>query len=209
MNRHDHNTMSRLAADLKADCIATRVAAKEQLVGWAIEHMRGTARRMLRGFPRVKRWDQTDDVLQGAAIRLSRALDAVTPADGRQLFGLMALQVRRELLDLARKYGSEESFARHHDTNVVAGSGPDLMKIGCVVDSAETSAAELEAWTRFHEAVSRLADEERELFNLVWYLGLKQEDVARLCECSLRTAARRWEQTKRHLIEHLGGQAPA
>src|SRR5262249_56346137 len=62
------------------------------------------ARRMLRRFPAVHRWEQTDDVLQNAQLRLLRALQAVTPDSTRAFFGLAAEQIRRELLDLARRY---------------------------------------------------------------------------------------------------------
>lgn len=198
-----------VCAAFAAGPVGDRAVAKEWLVAWAIEHMRTTASRMLRGFPRVRRWDETDDVLQEAALRLSRALDAVPPADGRRLLGLMALQVRRELLDLARKYSGDDSFARHHDTNVLDASGQELLKVGCAVDPREASAADVEAWTRFHDVASRLDEDERELFNLVWYLGLKQDDAARVLGCSVRTVARRWELTKKHLAERLAGQEPA
>lgn len=207
--RRRERPIDAICADFSAGSGAARSAAKEQLVDWAIEHMRATARRMLRGFPRVRRWDETDDVLQEAALRLSRALDATTPADGRQLLGLMALQVRRELIDLARRYGGAESFARNHDTNAIAVSGRHLMWVGYAIDPESSPAEEGETWARFHEAASQLDEEERELFNLVWYLGLKQEDAARLLGCSVRTVARRWEATKKHLLARLGGQAPA
>src|SRR5690242_5295106 len=61
-------------------------------------------RKMLRTFPAVRRWEQTDDVYQGAAIRLRRALKKVMPKNSREFFGLAALQVRRELLNMAAVY---------------------------------------------------------------------------------------------------------
>ena len=196
-------------AVLATGSAAARAAARDRLVEWTIEHVRATASRMLRGFPRVRRWDETDDVIQGAALRLSRALDAVTPADGRQLLGLMSLQVRRELIDLARKYASEESFARHHDTNAIAVAGEHLMRSEAAVDPHSPPGDEVDAWTRFHDVAGRLDEDERELFNLVWYLGLRQEDAARVLGCSVRTVARRWELTKKHLLAGLGGQEPS
>src|SRR5436305_11969042 len=47
-------------------------------------------RKMLRTFPAVRRWEQTDDVFQGAAMRLRRALKEVTPKSTREFFGLAA-----------------------------------------------------------------------------------------------------------------------
>ena len=50
-------------------------AAKNELLRYAYERLRGLARKMLRqDFPRLKNWEETDDVLQNAALRLDRAL---------------------------------------------------------------------------------------------------------------------------------------
>ena len=69
-------------------------------------------RKMLRTFPAVRRWEQSDDVFQGAAMRLRRALKGLTPGSTREFFQLAALQVRRELLDLAAVYRHRGSPSR-------------------------------------------------------------------------------------------------
>jgi len=163
---------------------------------------------MVKGFPQVRRWDETDDVVQGAAIRLTRALDSVALVDSRHLFGLIAMQVRRELVDLARRYGGVESFAFHHETNAVDNGGQPRMRSDAAVDTADTDPDSVASWSRFHEAAAALDEDERELFNLVWYLGLTQDQAASALGCSVRTVARRWDVLKRHLIARLGGQAP-
>jgi hypothetical protein len=43
---------------------------------------------MLRNYPHLKRWEQTDDVFQRAALRLYRSLGEVQPASPREFFGL-------------------------------------------------------------------------------------------------------------------------
>lgn len=187
---------------------ATRLAARDGLVSAAVEHMRNVAHRMVRGFPQVRRWDETDDVVQGAALRLTRALDSVTPTDGRHLLGLVAMQVRRELLDLARRYGGPESFARHHETNAVSLKGQQVLHSDTAVDPTEVDSEGISSWTRFHEAAGSLEGDEQELFNLVWYLGLSQEQAAGALACSVRTVARRWDALKRRLVLQLEGQAP-
>src|SRR6516165_7798940 len=62
------------------------------------------ARSMLRGFPNVRRWADTDDVLQSALMRLLHTLQATRPENTRHFANLAALHIRRELLDLARHY---------------------------------------------------------------------------------------------------------
>src|SRR5690242_14763958 len=83
-------------------------AALNELIRLAAERLETLTRRMLRDFPRVRRWAQTDDVLQNALVRLCRALQQVQPAGAREFYALATTQIRRELLDLARHYSGPE-----------------------------------------------------------------------------------------------------
>ena len=50
-------------------------AAKNELLRYAYERLRGLARKMMRqDFPRLKNWEETDDVLQNEALRLNRCM---------------------------------------------------------------------------------------------------------------------------------------
>lgn len=196
-----------LIAKLAAADGADREWAKDRLIGLAIDQFRTIAHRMLTGFPAVRRWEQTDDILQGAAIRLARALEEVRLQDARHLFHLMAMQVRRELLDLTKRYAAQHSFARQHETNALPGRS-ELVKVDIAPDPEQTTSDQLSSWTDFHAAASTLEEHERELFHLVWYLGMNQEEAASVIGCSVRSVARRWELTKKHLLRRLGGQAP-
>ena len=49
---------------------------------------------MLKGYPGVARWEQSNNVAQNALIRLDRALRAVAPPTARDFFRLAAAQVR-------------------------------------------------------------------------------------------------------------------
>lgn len=187
---------------------AARLAARDALVSAAVDHMRAMAHRMTRGFPQVRRWDETDDVVQGASLRLARALDDIAPTDERHLLNLVALQVRRELIDLARRYSGAESFAQHHETNVARIDGQELCRSDAAEDPFQVDPEGADSWSRFHEVADKLCAEDRELFNLVWYLGLSQEQAAKTLGVSVRTIARRWDIVKRHLLTELKGQAP-
>lgn len=198
-NRHLQDTLSRLAAG--------DATARDDVMGFACERMRGMAHRMLRTFPTVRRWDETDDIVQNAAMRLYRALSQTTPLNPRGLLGLAAVQVRRELLDLARRHAGPESYGANHETNVQRIDGRDLPKIDLAADSAGP-ADQLDRWTRLHEAAEILPDEEREIFHLVWYMGFKQEEIAGLLGCSVRTVKRRWESAKTMIKRTLDGDPP-
>jgi len=51
-------------------------------------------------------------------------------------------------------------------------------------------------WTQLHEAAAALPEEDRRLFDLAWYMGLRQDEVASILGCSLRTVKRRWGHVK-------------
>lgn len=183
-------------------------ALRTELIELSYARMQALARRMIGGFPHVRRWDDTADVVQAAALRLHRALADVDLRDPRHLLRLAALQLRREFLDLARKYASPDSFAAHHETNALATADGFVMKVDRVIDPAAEPTDRLESWTRLHDAVAALPDAERELFDLVWFLGATQHDIAALTGSSSRTVRRRWEELKRRLVATLDGDFP-
>ena len=79
--------------------------ARDELLAHAADRLRRLTRKLLRDdFDRLRRWEETDDVFQNAAVRLCRALGDVVPATPLEFFRLAAAQIRRELLDLARHH---------------------------------------------------------------------------------------------------------
>lgn len=183
------------------------VSAREEVIAWASERMREIAHRMLRTFPTVSRWEETDDVVQNAALRLDRALRQTIPAEPEGLVGLAATQVRRELLDMAKKHRGPESYAANHETNYQRLDGELRAKVDDVVQHSEPVDG-LERWTRLHTMAGELPDEESTVFHLCWYLGLKQDEIARELGCSLRTVKRRWESAKERLAAAMPGERP-
>src|SRR5262245_52885470 len=81
---------------------AGETVARDELFRQVSARLERLARKMLRRFPEVARWEQTGDVLQNALPRLLRALEVVRPGSVREFFGLAAEQLRRTLIDLAR-----------------------------------------------------------------------------------------------------------
>ena len=183
------------------------VSARDDLIVWASQRMGTIAHRMLRRFPTVSRWEQTDDVVQNAALRLARALQASVPADARGLVALAATQVRRELLDLARNYRGPESFAIHQETNFQRLNDDVRAKVDDAAQPDEHVDG-LERWTCLHTVAGELPDDEREVFHMCWYLGLKQGEIAALLGCSVRTVKRRWEAAKVRLAASMPGGRP-
>jgi RNA polymerase sigma factor (sigma-70 family) len=157
------------------------------------------ARHMLRGFPNVKRWADTDDVLQGALVRLLRTLRNLRPESTRDFLNLAALHIRRELLDLARHFRSR--------LDRPTGAGDDGDELAELPDGSGAG-GELELWAAFHEQLDRLPTEEREVVALTFYHGWTQAQIAELFGVDERTVRRRWRSACRQLSEALGGQLP-
>lgn len=185
---------------------AGEAAARDALIDHACERLRRLTRKLLRGYPVVRRWEQTDDVFQRAVLRLYQSLDTVQPADVRGFVGLAATQIRRELIDLARHYGGPEGIAANHATDTAGRGIPKIDQLEVADDT--DGPATLQLWTEFHQQASRLPDEEREVFDLIYYDGLPQSEVARLLGVTERTVKRRWRSAKVWLHDALGGALP-
>lgn len=183
--------------------------ARSELIAHACERLRCLASRMLKSYPNVRRWEQTDDVFQNALLRLCRALEATKPESVRHFYNLAALQIRRELIDLALHHKGPHADGANHHTD---GSGKAADDRGGAIDGRADDSDEpdsLEAWSSFHERVNGLPDEEREVFNLLWYDELNQEEAATLLNVSLRTIKRRWQSARFKLAEALAAQEKA
>lgn len=163
------------------------------------------ARKMLRGYPKVRRWEQTADVLQEALLRLDRALRQAPPNDARHFFNLATVQIRRTLLDLARRYTGPMGWAAHYESVYGHVERPGEKRAQHAGDREPIS---LEDWTAFHEAVGALPDDEREVFQLTWYQGLTQRETASLMEVDERTVRRYWLSAKLKLARRLHENDP-
>jgi RNA polymerase sigma-70 factor (ECF subfamily) len=175
-------------------------AARHEVITHACVRLEALTRRMLRLYPRLRRWEQTGDVLQNAILRLHRSLATVRPESPAQFYGLAAAQIRRELIDLARHhFGPEGAAAHHHTDGAEPADGPVMRK-----EDPGGGPATLAEWTDFHEKVQRLPGAEREVFDLLWYEGLTQAEAATVLGVTERTVKNRWRSAKLGLRRLLG-----
>jgi len=192
-------------AESVARLAAGDLSARERILERCGARLRLLARRMLRRFPEVHRHDDTDDVFQQAALRLHDALGDMTRRGEtpRSIMALAATQVRRTLLDLARRNRGPWSHAANHDTNVDAGGGHHVERL------TDSAVEPLDRWEAFHAAVESLPDEQREVVLLAWYMGADQRSIATVAGCSERTVRSRWRQARERLRTTLAGEPPA
>lgn len=170
--------------------------ARSLLIDHACDRLLKLTRKMFHGFPGLRRWEQTDDVFQNSLIRLHRALSGVELESVRHFFHLAAEMVRRELLDLKKHYYGVHGEARNHHTD----HQPSDDAGGVLARSAGLP-EDLDRWAEFHERVSGLPEEQREIVNMLFYEGLTQDEAAGILGISVRTLKRRWQETKLLLSE--------
>jgi RNA polymerase sigma-70 factor (ECF subfamily) len=181
-------------------------SARQQLLQTAYDRLERLARKMLHDYPRLRRWEETGDVLQNAAMRLFRALGDVKPASVVDFLRLAALNIRRELLDLIKHYFGPQGEGAHHVT-----PRPDTeTSSDNMAPPAQSSLdpSRLAMWTEFHQEVEQLPDEERAVFDLLWYQGLSQAEAGELLGVSERTIKRRWQSARLLLHDRLHGHLP-
>ncbi len=176
--------------------------APQQLLDVSTKRLRHLSRKILSDIPGVKRWEDTDDLLQNGSIRLWKALEKHHPPTTLDYFRLAAAVIRRELIDLSRHYFGPE------------GMGANLLRSGNIAARDRLGGAEFAAdethepqdlgrWTEFHEYIESLPDAERSLFDLLWYQGLTLGEAAELTGTPERTLRRRWKSARVEVYQKL------
>lgn len=197
MNTADRGTTTKIQGILNAASDG-KIENYDELIAVASGRLMKITRRMLRSYPHLRRWEQTDDVFQEAALRLYRSLSDVRPDSVRGFFGLASTQIRRTLIDLARHYFGAVGLGAKHESTSSSGSG-DIAGRPLENESVET----LDMWARFHASVESLPEEERETFSLIWYGGATQKQAAAVIGVSERTIKRRFYSARIQLAQML------
>ena len=176
-------------------------AAIGELIAMTKERLHRLARRMLSDYPIVHQFEETDDIFQNAMIRFDRALRSVQPPTETDFLKLAAVQFRRELIDMTRRYQGPN------------GAGAQLtVRFGYQGDEVDDSALRHpepsdptnqpmnnNMWTEFHEAIEKLPDQDREIVDLLWYHDLTKAEAAATLGISVREVHRRWLRARLEL----------
>ena len=120
---------------------------------------------------------QPDELLGAVTERLLKAMRSIHPETVRQFFALVNQHIRWELNDLARRLDKQPKALELDEGQVKAPS---------------SSASFLTpAGRRMLEAIDKLPEEEREVFDLLRIQGLTQVEVADVVGVSAKTVQRR------------------
>jgi RNA polymerase sigma factor (sigma-70 family) len=165
-----------------------------ELIDATYDSFRRLARNMLRGFSRVRSIHETDDVWHDAAIRMLKALREITPTTQLHFCRLAGLQIRRTLIDMARECQRQIPTVNDIDADQLPDVSDELGRCG-------TSPLTMSEWAEFHGCVDSLPEDDRIVFDLLWYTGLTQQAAADLLHVDLRTIQRRWRSARLSLSD--------
>ncbi len=182
--------------------------AREDLLNIACERLMNMTRKIKKEFPGLMRWEQTDDIFQNASLRLYQALSDVTINDSLHFFRLAALNIRRELIDLARHYQGPMGLGANHHTQGVVNIDQSQMMPAYEKAEMTHDPKQVAEWGELHEAINKLPEEEKEVFDLLFYHEVPYEEAAEVLKIGVRQLRRRWRAARIHLQESLGGESP-
>lgn len=180
--------------------------AQAEIIHYACERLKGLTRKMLQGYSRLSRWEETDDIHQQAMLRLHQSLAQVKPTSARHFYGLAATQIRRTLIDLVRHYYGPEGLAENHHTDDDKAEGRGQLVAQHYDQSHEPKT--LSRWRDFHESIENLPDDEREVFQLLYYDGMTQAEAAGILGIAEKTVRKRWYAARLSLHLALGPERP-
>jgi RNA polymerase sigma factor (sigma-70 family) len=170
-------------------------AVRRELLARSFDRLRRLTAKMLgESFPRLQAGHDLDSVVNETWIRLVRALDQTSPGTVQEFFCLAAHKIRQVLLDMARQ-----------QTRLDRRNERELMTDDSAGDSAlqqdSRNPLHLSMWTEFHARVPNLPDDERQMFEMHYYLEIPQVEIARLMNITPRQASRLWVRALERLTE--------
>jgi RNA polymerase sigma-70 factor (ECF subfamily) len=137
-------------------------------------------------------------VVQNTIIRLLSAFRAIRPQSTRDFYALANELIRREFLDLTRRYfGPQGQGTRVAPVPVGEGAG-EYIPPGLAPD------ADADQLAAFHEAIAKLPAKEREVIGLAYYHGWTQTQMASLFNVSTRTVQRWMDGAVERIRQELG-----
>jgi RNA polymerase sigma-70 factor (ECF subfamily) len=184
--------------------------ARQRLLELTRDRLMHHARRFLHGrYARLEPFAQTDDVVQQLYIKILQNQERFwVNADGApirtlaEFFGHTSAWMRDVMCDLLRKaYGRDDN----HPAALPLDGGSSDTGPSHEPSSSTFDGEKLRRWSEFHEAVARLPDDLRAVFDLLWYQEMSQAEAAALLGIAVRTVKLRWMKGRLQVQRELGG----
>src|SRR5262249_38914753 len=119
-----------------------------------------------------------------------------------EFFGRTSAWARDVLCDLLRKECGRDD---NRPAMLPLDGGPSDTATRHEPASSTLDAEKVRRWTEFPEAVARLRDDLRAVFDLLWYQELSQAEAAALLGIGVRTVKLRWMKARLRVQQALGG----
>jgi RNA polymerase sigma factor (sigma-70 family) len=151
-------------------------------------------------FPGLRGRHDLESVVSEVWMRLQGALEATQLQTVDGFFGLVFTKVRHVLLDIAKRQQRDD--ARQHQA-----PPHDSGDHSKAVDPSDTSndPARLAVYTEFHQRVGTLPSDERTVFELLYYGGYSQAEIARILGLPPKKVSRLWLAATGRLARWLKG----
>jgi RNA polymerase sigma-70 factor (ECF subfamily) len=184
--------------------------ARQRLLELTRGRLMRHARRFLHGqYARLEPFAQTDDVIQQLYVKILQNQERFwVNADGEpvrtlaEFFGHASAWMRDVLCDLLRKeYGRDDN----RPAVLPLAGGLSDTRPRYEPSSNTLDGEKVRRWTEFHEAVARLPDDLRAVFDLLWYQEMAQAEAAALLGIAVPTVKLRWMRARLQVQQALGG----
>ena len=179
---------------------------------------RTIAERDLRRHPRLKSVVDVDDVLQDVRLKFFRSLQRnafpeVSEWQDESYRRFASHIIHHHIIDLYRSYLRKRgaSGARVYLESEIPiydwdyEDGDNALPTRAFEDwsGRHESPQRLMEWTNFHDVVSQLPDDVREVFDLIFYQGMTHDEAANVLGISTKTLYRRWSLARHMLARRL------
>lgn len=160
--------------------------ARRQFLEQVCGRLRRLAAKILHGsFPNLERLHDVDSVVHETWLRLIQALDKADPPTVNDFFRLAAHKIRQVLLDMAER----KRRLDHRLTWRLSGEQADPAS---ELSNNTYDAGRLALWTEFHRQVETLDEPQRAVFDMHYYLGLPQAEIAKILDLHPRKVSYLW-----------------
>jgi RNA polymerase sigma-70 factor (ECF subfamily) len=150
-------------------------------------------------FPALHGRHELESVVSEVWMRLAGALEKTQPETVEGFFGLVFVKVRQVLLDMAER---QRRVDRRREP---ARGGPDGSDATPDLDPADTThePGQLALLTEFHEQIEKLPEDQRRIFEMHYYGGFSQAEIAAMLDLHRKQVSRLWLAATGRLAQWL------
>ncbi|MBX9585316.1 MAG: sigma-70 family RNA polymerase sigma factor [Gemmataceae bacterium] len=173
----------------------------DDLIERCYDELKVLVGRMLRKFPGVHRRERTSDMYQDVVVKLLKVVRSRPFAEPADLFRCAVRVTRNHLIDQARRM-RPELFAP------AAAGGSTTGPLADLPAGPSGDPGLLACWGEFHAAVHALPDDQRELFDLLYYMEMTLPRAAAVLGVPESTLKKRWRAARLELARRFPGGPP-